>query len=337
MTTRVVLAYVQARDYQKGQGTKSDDPIPTPFATLTRLGTVIDVRKLETDGKDRYYIDIELNGYPYDTDGATGNRIIEQLKTSGQIPLKTFVAEYPDNAGKILFQTDADDQAYAQVIDRLSAEPSQFSKDTFWRLTHITAQTKSIKPLTSDREVLLKPTKGEDGERRYSFFDVKDQTTIKFHLQFYRGREEHGIGHRTRTIVVEAAPKATTDLVQSKFQARSFGQESVVVAVPATTSLSEQSARFRIATELHELDEQKVYPYGPQLEIHVRYSKDPLKISLAFAALAVASGLFAFAAFATSVLAVPPGSRAHCASLLESRRGGSRSDAEPLCLLPLER
>ena len=307
MTTRAVLAYAQAADYKKGQGTKLDEPIPPPvFSTLTRLGTIINVRPLDSDGHTRYYIDIQLDGYPYDPKGTTGNAVLEELRVAGSIPMRTFVALWPGNSAKALFNTSADDQAYSQVIDRLSVDPSQFAKDTFWRLKTITSRTKSLFPLKSTKESNLAPVTGDDGELRFSYFSVTDQTTLTFRLQFYRGKAEHGPAHRARLISVEGSPKSSADLVQSKFLARSFGQAAITVPVPATTSLSQQSARFRIITELHADDEQKVYPYGPQLTISVRYRKSKLKSLMAIVSIMLSSGLFAWAVFSTSVFASTP-------------------------------
>jgi hypothetical protein len=105
---------------------------------------------------------------------------------------------------------------------------------------------------------------------------------------------------------VELTPKAASDLLLSGFQARSFGHETIAVTVPATSSLSWQEARVTLTTKLHEKDERKDYPYGPQLAIAIRYHKHLVRSLLAIAALCLSSGLFAWAAFATSVLTAQP-------------------------------
>jgi hypothetical protein len=308
VSARAILAYAQAAGYNKGAGTNSQDPIADPvFATLTRLGRILNVRSLDSDGHIRYYIDIELTGYPYDRQGTIAQDIVKQLQRTGQIPMAKFVAVWPEiTTAKALFQARADDQAYSQVIDRLSVTPSQFAKDTFWRITKITSRTKSWMPLTTTAETALSPKTSSEGDRRSSYFEVTDQTTLNFHLQFYRGKEEHGVDYRARQISVEGYPKASSDILKSKFLSRSFGQETISVPVPATNSLSEQTARFRIVTELHTDDEQKVYPYGPQVSIVVRYRKARFKSWTAIVLIILASGLFAWAAFAMSVLGSAP-------------------------------
>ena len=304
---RAVLAYVQPETYEKGAASDATGVLPAPtIQTLTRLARVIDVREVNSDTSVRYYIDLELRGYPYDPNRTIANGLVKALRASGEMPMKTYVAIYPTPSSDALFSQRADEQAFSQVVDALSAAPSQFSKDTFWRLTKISYQTKSLIPLWTRTEVELTPKTDESENRSFSYLDVVDQSSLHFHIQFHRGREEHGITYRIRRISVEGSPKSSSDLVQSSFLTRSFGQEIVAISIPATSSLSVQDVRFQIVTTHHERDEQKDYPYGPQLSITVRYRKDFVRSSLAILALSGASGLFAWAGFATSILTANP-------------------------------
>jgi hypothetical protein len=135
--------------------------------------------------------------------------------------------------------------------------------------------------------------------------EVVDQSTIYFHIQFQRG-EEHGADYRQRQVMVEGSPKAASDLIRSSFPTRSFGQEVVAVDIPATSSLSVQTVRVQFATQLHEKDEVKDYPYGPQPALEVRYRKARLRSLLAVTSTVGASSLFAIAAFATSFATAVP-------------------------------
>jgi hypothetical protein len=207
--------------------------------------------------------------------------------------MTTYVAIYPATSSDPLFNQKADDHAFSQVVDILSAPPSQFSKDTFWRLIKISHRTKSLIPLMTRKEVELVPKMDDTEAKRYSYLDVVDQSTLRFYIQFHRGKEEHGTTYRIRRISVEGSPKSSSDLVQSSLTTRSFGQEAVAVYIPATSSLSVQDARFQVLTKPHDDDEMKDYPYGPQLSITVRYRKAALRSLLAIVALCVASGAFA--------------------------------------------
>jgi hypothetical protein len=306
---RVILAYLQPQAYQKGDGSDSVDPIPDPtFATLTRLAEVAAVRKTKNDDGDRYYIDLQLLGYPFDRDRSIAKSIVAKLRSSQALPMRTYIVACPDSSPDALFSQKADDQAFTQVVDTLSSAPSQFSKDTFWRLVRVSFRTKSLVPMKSTAWTDLKPKtdKEADEDKRYSYLAVPDQSTLHFRLQFHKGREEHGVGYRVREISVELTPKAASDLLLNSFQARSFGLEVVAVSVPATSSLSPQEARIALTTKNHEDDARKDYLYGPRLEIAIRYRKAVFRSSLAIVALCIASGLFGWAAFATSVLTAAP-------------------------------
>jgi hypothetical protein len=220
--------------------------------------------------------------------------------------MKTYIVVCPDSAPDALFSQDADDQAFSQVVDTLSSVPSQFSRDTFWRLVTISYRTKSLIPMKSTPMIELTPKIGEDGERRFSYLELVDQSTIHFRLQFHRGKEELGLDYRARQISVELTPKAASDLLRGGFQSRSFGCEIVAVSVPATSSLSAQEAQFTLATKLHQDDERKDYPYGPQLAVAIRYRKHIGRSLFAILFLCLSSGFFAWAAFATSVFASKP-------------------------------
>lgn len=258
LTIRVILAYVQAADYKKGAGSESVDPIPEPtFATLTRLAKVLSVREIKNDNGVRFYIDLQLLGYPFDKDRSVAKSIVSKLRVVGDVPMKTYIAVCPDSAPDALFSQTADDQAFSQVVDALTSGPSQFSSDTFWRLVKVSSRTKSLIPMMSTDMTDLAPKIGEDEGRRYSFVEVVDQSTIHFFLQFHRGQEEHGLNYRARQIAVELSPKAVSDVLISGFQARSFGRETVAVSVPATSSLSTQEARVSLTTKPHSDDERK--------------------------------------------------------------------------------
>lgn len=297
-TTRAILAYIEPQGYAKGAGTNATAPLPEPtFQTLTRLVRVLDVRAVDYGNSVRYYIDLELLGYPFDRDQAAAKGIVSALRASGEIPIKTYVALCPPTAVD-LFAKTSQERAFSQIVSAL-AEGSQFSKDTFWRLTKITTRTKSLVPLTTKAETVLTPKRRTIDEKSYSFLDLVDQSTVHFYLQFHRGKE-HGTDYRIRQITIEGSPKSSSDLVQSSFWSRSFGLETVAISIPATSSLSTQEARFQLFTKLHADDEKKDYPYGPQLTIAVRYRKDFFRSLLAIAALCTASGLFAWGAFSTS-------------------------------------
>jgi hypothetical protein len=305
-TIRAVLAYAQAETYKKGDGSDSDQPISPPiFATLTRLAQVIAVREIKNDDGVRFYIDLQLRGYPFDRGRSIANHIVGKLLPLKTIPMRTYIVVCPDTSTDVLFSQDADEQAFSQVIDTLSSAPSQFSGDTFWRLIGVSYRTKSLIPLKSTLMTDLLPKIGEDGDRRYSYLQLVDQSTVYFRLQFHRGREEHGLDYRARQVIVGLSPKAS-DLVRSGFQARSFGRETVSVSVPATSSLSAQTAEFTIATKLHDSDSRKDYPYGPQLAVAITYRKHIGRSILAILSLCLSSALFALGAFATSVFASIP-------------------------------
>ncbi len=306
---RAVLAYVQAETYKKGAGTNAAELLgPPTLQTLTRLGEVIEVREIRNNNKTRYYVDIELHDYPYDKDQVTAKRIIDRLRDRGEIPMKTYIAIYPEDSADALFTrlaTTLEEEAFTQIVDALSTPKSQFARDTFWRITKITFQTKSLIPLRSTATAVLSPKVESNEDRRYSFLESVDQSSLQFHLQYHRG-QEHGTNYRIRRISVESSPKSSSNLAQSSFSTRSFGQEIVGVTIPATSSLSKQEGFIQFITNLHECDDQKDYCYGPQIAIAVQYRKALGRSLMAIAVICLASGLFAWAGFTTSVAADVP-------------------------------
>jgi hypothetical protein len=221
--------------------------------------------------------------------------------------MQTYIAVCPDNASNVLFaQSGTDEQGFSTVVDGLSRLPSQFYRDTFWRIRRITSRTKSSIPFRSSKPINLEPLQRFDDERgTESYLSVQDQSTIYFHIQFHRG-QEHGSDYRIRKMRVEVSPKSLAGDGGGSFATRSFGQEVVAISVPATSSLSTQEIRYQFETIHHDSDERKDYPYGPALAIAVQYRKAVLRSVLAVALICVASGLFAWAAFSTSVLTNTP-------------------------------
>lgn len=305
---KVVFAYMQTQDYQKGSGTANEGkPLPVDaFATLTRIGRIVGVRSVTNINGDRFYIDIELGKYPFDRDGATANAIVQELRAKNAIPMKSYISVSTDNGISAFFaQAGTDAQAFSSVVDRLSQQPSQFSKDTFWRISRLSFRTKSLLPMKLTKEIDVPVETRVDGNAKRTFLKLPDQSILYMYLQFHRG-QEHGVGYRSRRISLEGSPKASADLVLSSFFARSFGQETVAVNIPSTSSLSEQSARFSLVTQPHKDDEQQDYPYGPQVALPVAFRKSYARAALAVISVCAASGLFGWAALATSVLASKP-------------------------------
>jgi len=300
---RVLLAYMQAKEYKKGDPSPESQILPDgSFATLTRLAELVAVRELTNNNKTRYYMDLQLLGYPFDRRQTIANDIVTELRKRNAIPMRTYVAVCPDNASNVLFaQTGTDEQGFSTVVDGLSTNPSQFYRDTFWRIYKITSRTKPLIPFWPTKLTSLEPLQRLDAERTESYLSVRDQSTMFFHFQFHRGRE-HGPDYRIRKVRVEVSPKSVADSAVASFTTRSFGQETVAIRVPATSSLSSQDVRYQFETVLHDADERKDYPYGPNLTIAVEYRKAIVRAILALALVCAASALFAWAAFSTSVL-----------------------------------
>ena len=218
---RVLLAYLQAQDYQKGDPSADDALLPqNSFATLTRLAKLVAVRSLTNNNKTRYYLDLELLGYPFDRNQTIAKDIVAELRKQDSVPMKKYISVCPDNAIDALFnQTGTDDQGFSTVVDGLSTTPSQFYKDTFWRITRVTYRTKALLPFVTPDTVLLSPLQRLEGQRTQSYLRVDDQSTIWFHLQFHRGRE-HGPDYRIRKIGVQISPQSTSELALATLTSR---------------------------------------------------------------------------------------------------------------------
>jgi hypothetical protein len=302
---RVLLAYVQANEYKKGDANPEGILPENSFATLTRLAELIAVRPLTNNNKTRYYLDLHLLGYPFDRRQTIAIDIVAELRKRESIPMRTYIAVCPDNAINMLFaQTGPDDQGFSTVVDGLSTHPSQFWRDTFWRIYKITSRTKPLIPFSSSEPGDVQPLQRLDADRTQTYLRIPDQSTLFFYLQFHRGRE-HGPDYRIRKIKVEKSPKSEGDAVITSFASRSFGQETLAINVPATSSLSAQDIRYQFETISHDNDERKDYPYGPNVRIAVQYRKDLIRSLLALALICAASALFAWAAFSTSILTGP--------------------------------
>ena len=304
---RILLAYIQARDYKKGDPSSNDKLLPEDsFVTLTRLAELVAIRTVGNDEAKRYYLDLRLRGYPFDRHQTIAKDIAAKLHGRSCVPMKTYIAVCSDNASDVLFsQGEINDQAYSSVVDALSASPSQFYLDTFWRIYRITCRTKPFVPFRSPEAKVLLPHNRLDGDRTLTYLSVPDQSTIFFHVQFHRG-EEHGSAYRIRKFQVEISPRVGADVAVGAFATRSFGRETVAINVPATSSLSIQDIRYQFQTVHHDQDERKDYAYGPFPAIAVQYRKALARSILAIALICAASGLFAWAGFSTSVVSTPP-------------------------------
>lgn len=303
---RAVLAYVQPKAYQKGNGATAKDVLSDPtIQTLTRLAHIVAVRSSEVGERTRYYFDLELAGYPNDKKTTIANDFIDTLRKIGEIPMKIYVAVLNSTDVGAMFAQNADDQGFSKVVTAMTQEGNQFSRDTFWRITSIECRTKSLIPLWLTKPTTITPKTAIEGNKSVSYLDVVDQSTLYFTIQFQRG-EEHGRDYRMRKVTVEGSPKAASELIRSSFTSRSFGQELVAVTIPATSSLATQEVRIQFATQLHEKDAIKDYPYGPQPAIQVRYRKDFARSAIAFVNILLASMLFAWSALATSFATAIP-------------------------------
>lgn len=303
---RAVLAYVQPKAYKKGDGSDDDNVLAQPtIQTLTRLAWIIAAHPSKVGDRTRYYFDLELDGYPNDSKSTIANELIAQLSIRSELPMKTYVAVLDSTEVDALFGQNANDQGFAKVVAALSQPDSQFFLDTFWRITTIECRSKSLIPLWLTKKMSLKPKTVKEDNRSITYLEVVDQSTIYFTVQFQRG-EEHGRNYRMRRVSVEGSPKAASDLIRSSFAARSFGREMVAVSIPATSSLATQEVRIQFATQLHESDEAKDYPYGPQPAIQVRYRKDMWRSLVAFLSITLASAIFGWSAFATSFATATP-------------------------------
>jgi hypothetical protein len=305
-TRRALLAYMQSKDYNKGDASSETTPLAEDsFVTLTRLAELIAVREVTSNDKTRYYLDLCLLSYPFDRHQSIAKDIVKELRKRESIPMRKFIAVCPDTASNALFtQNGDDDQFFSSVVSELSSSPSQFSRDTFWRISKITYRTKTLLPFLLSKSKELQPLRGneEDG-RTQTYLSVEDQATIYFHIQFHRALE-HGSDYRIRKIRIGVSPLA--DLSASSFPTRSYGREIVAMRVPATMSLSTQEIAYQLETVHHEKDERKDYPYGPTVKIPIRYRKAPFRSILAIGLICCASALFAWAAFATSILTSVP-------------------------------
>lgn len=303
---RVVLVYIQAEAYEKGNGSASTNVLVEPtIQTLTRLAWIVAVRSVQNGTRHRYYFDLELGGYPNDLKGVIAKDFVAQLRGRNDIPMKTYVAVIDSTEVNALFEQNADEQGFSKVVNALSQQNSQYRRDTFWRFTSIEYRTKSIIPLWLSKKRKLEPRTIVEGNRRVTYVEVVDQSTIYLTIQFQRGAE-HGSDYRIRKVVIDGSPKVASDLVRSSFSARSFGQETVAVTIPATSSLAVQEIRIQFTTQLHESDEIKDYSYGPQVAIQVRYRKGVIRSLVAVSCLLISSIIFAWAAFATSFATSAP-------------------------------
>jgi hypothetical protein len=302
---RVVLAYIQPKAYKKGAGSTREHVLVAPtIQTLTRLAWIVAVRPSPVGEQTRYYFDLELGGYPNDLKMTIANDLIKKLRAKDELPMKTYLAVLDSTEVGALFGQNSDEPAFAKVVAALTQPGSQFRHDTFWRITEIRSRTKSLIPLWLTRSVALQPKIDQEGDRSVTYLEVVDQSTLYFTIQFQRG-EEHGSDYRMRRITVEGSPKAASDLIRSSFASRSFGREVVAISIPATTSLATQELRIQFATQSHEDDDVKDYPYGPQPAIQVRYRKSFWRSAFAVVSVMLGSTLFAWAAFATSFATAP--------------------------------
>src|SRR5262249_1490139 len=153
------------------------------------------------------------------------------------IPMMKWIAVSEDPGVKNLFRTDvADDQSFPAVVNSLGQKDSQFSRDTFWRVTRVSATTKSLIPFMSRRAKGAEVA--QEVDRATSYFRSVDQSVLEFEIQFHRARESDTKDYRIRQIKVESSPKALADTFLNTINTRSYGRNSIALPIPATSSLS---------------------------------------------------------------------------------------------------
>jgi len=305
---QVVLVYVQDPGYVKGTGVNSGEPLPnTCIQLITRLATIEKVRPLANEDGTRYFIDLKLASYPADREGAHVRRILQPLFASGDVPFRKYIVRSRDTSINDLFNANgSQERAFSSVIDQLSTDESQFMMDTFWRITRVRARSKPMIPFLGYDTVETEPHSTEIvGDRTQSYFELVDQSTLLIDLQFHRAKDMDSINYRSRYVAIESSPKSPIEIPLSRFRSRAFGQETVAVRVPSTTSLSDQDFLFQIATENHEKDDQKDYVYGPQLTLAAKYKKPLGRVCVSLTMIFLASSLFAIAAFSSSTSTAP--------------------------------
>ena len=298
-----LLVYIQDPRFRKGDTSPPSGPLPADsIVALTRLAYVKAVRRKTHDAAARYYLDLLLGGYPYDRGRSNAKLVADDLRARGCIPMKTYIALMHDAAGETIHSHEVDDEkGFSSVVENLSTEGSQFTRDTFWRIRRISKRTKSLVPLKAKPEIDAEiSTETDDENKAQPYIASHDQSIISFHLRFHRAKEAATTEYRLRNIQLESSPKSFSDSGPSTFASRSFGLETVAVNIPSTSSLSQLEVRYRLETLLHKDDELNSFPYGPRLMFRVKYSKQLLRVTLAIATLLIATGLLAWAALATN-------------------------------------
>jgi hypothetical protein len=246
----VVLAYVQARDYKKGGSPPPDNLLPdNALCTLTRIAKFVAVRKVTQDRSDRYYLDLELGGYPFDRDQQLAKDILTELRKKNAIPMLQYIATSEDTGVANLVASQVpSDQSFPAVVNALGQKDSQFSSDTFWRVFSITDTTKSLVPFKSLPPRSARLSQEATSNRVTTYIRCVDQSILEFELQLHRARESDTKDYRIREIHVDSSPATISGKFLDAISTRSYGRSVITLPVPATSSLSDSTARFLFKT-----------------------------------------------------------------------------------------
>ena len=132
---KVLLVYAQANTYQKG-GNPPTGAIP--FGEGLWVGTRLATLKNISFSVDRYFLDLQLEGYPAPNAEAL-NAILLPLVEADKVPFSKWVATSALNEQYQALCEGTHPENWAAIVNKLGTQPAQFAGDSFWRIRRIAA------------------------------------------------------------------------------------------------------------------------------------------------------------------------------------------------------
>lgn len=268
----VLIAYAQARAYQKG------GPVPSGMQRWedmlwvgTRLAHLLDVWPEQRGNDRRYILALQVQGYPIRQEELVDS-IFRPLHERGEVPYKIWVAQSPMVDERVLFTCDDLTQGWSTVIDRMSGRPSQFADDSFWRVSGV-----RCRPMAS--EVIR-------GSSLTTKYRLPELGSLELAL------EVHTPGDKARYLAVQAPQKGPLDGINgTRERIERFRPIAVRGRTTASNLVRSRDALVRLRTDARTTD----YAEGSEVDLlfTVRKSAWRVWLSALLAAAAIAAGVVA--------------------------------------------
>src|SRR5258708_2502848 len=291
-TKKVFIAYVQDRNFTKGGA----DPVGAiEYQRGLWIGTrIANLAHLQRQG-NRYYFDLEVEGYPTNDIPAL-QRVLEPLELAGDVPFAKWVALSEHDVDFESLQTGEHSDNWAATINRIGVFPSQFAGDSFWRVANVSRGP--------DRTTVI-PTLQDHVENREgqpvttgveAVYPVFELERLAIQIESRMPETSTELGGEEPVVARNVSLATSSDGPLKGFDGRSlvirrYAREWIEAEVGGSDRIDVQDCELKLTTGPDV--GAKGFPIGPELRFRFSVSKKPGRayFGLLLAIVAVIAGL----------------------------------------------